>query len=104
MLFSTLGQAEIFLVTAALGLLLGLAHQVIRLLCALCKTRFAVWLWEGAFALGGLLAVLRVLWRVNGGELRGYILFALALGWGLCALLVTRWITLLQKWLRSLCQ
>ncbi len=81
MLFSTAGQAQIFLVMAALGAALGLLHDGMELLQLLLGRRALCWTLEGVFFAFAALCVFFALVRLNGGELRAYTFLGLGVGW-----------------------
>ena len=95
MLFATAGQARIFLVTVALGALLGLAHDGVRLLMALFKAKAVRYGLEGLFFCGAALAAFGAVYRCNGGDLQAYTV--LGVGWCLYLLSLSKaleWICL----------
>lgn len=81
MLFSTAGQAQVFLVTVALGSAMGVTYDIVALLCALLKKESFHWLLEGTFFVFAALAAFFVLVRLNGGDVRGYTLLGMGVGW-----------------------
>lgn len=80
MLFATAGQARIFLVTVALGALLGLAHDGVRLLMALFKAKAVRYGLEGLFFCGAALAAFGAVYRCNGGDLQAYTVLGMGVG------------------------
>ncbi len=104
MLFSTAGQAQVFLVTAALGALLGLAHDLMGLLRPLLRFPRAEAVLEGAFALCAVLFAFAWLLRLNGGELRAYTLLGMGVGWCLYLLSLSRGLAALCRLLRRYLQ
>lgn len=97
MLFSTVGQAYVFLVTVALGAAMGFCHDFVRLLCAATRRRWMHWLYEAVFFAGCLHLALRVLLDANGAEIRGYTLLGMAVGWGLYLISISRLVQRLAR-------
>ncbi|MDR2515357.1 MAG: spore cortex biosynthesis protein YabQ [Christensenellaceae bacterium] len=81
MLFSTAGQAHIFLVTVALGAAMGLVHDGVELIYLLFPARALRWLLESLFFALCVYAAFSVLLRVNAGELRAYTVLGMGVGW-----------------------
>ena len=97
MLFATAGQARIFLVTVALGALLGLTHDGVRLLMALFKAKAVRYGLEGLFFCGAALAAFGAVYRCNGGDLQAYTVLGMGVGWCLYLLSLSKaleWICL----------
>ena len=75
------GQVMAFAVTILLGLFIGLAYDVVRVLCRLFHpSRRALFFWDLLFWFGITLAVFAVLLASNWGEVRAYVLIGFGLG------------------------
>lgn len=97
MLFSTVGQAYVFLVTVALGAVMGLGHDFVQLLSLISPSRVYKWLLEAAFWAICVYAMFQVLMQANGGELRAYTVLGMGVGWCLYLLSISRVLHLLAK-------
>ncbi|NLJ40272.1 MAG: spore cortex biosynthesis protein YabQ [Clostridiales bacterium] len=84
---STANQAYIFLVAVCSGLALGLIYDIYRAVRIIIKPkRWFVAILDFLFWILATSLVFYTLFRINGGEIRLYIVIGLALGWGIFAL------------------
>jgi spore cortex biosynthesis protein YabQ len=89
MIISTDNQAYIFLATVYSGMLLGLVYDIYRAFRMIIRPkRWFIAILDLCFWIFGALLSFFMLFRVNGGEVRLYAFFGLALGWGLYILIV----------------
>lgn len=89
MLFETLGQARVFLLTVAAGAVISMLYDVL----ALAKTGFGrqgAWISDVLFACAAAVLLFMGMSRVQMPGLRAYVLLGAAVGWFLYAVSLSR--------------
>lgn len=92
------GQFLMISIMVGSGIYLGMAEEVYRRLSLIwLRVRFITYLFECMFWLIQAMVLFYVLYRINGGELRLYIVFALLLGFSMYVMFLQRFFRMILE-------